>query len=140
MRIAIVDERASRAAVIGEGLAGRPIQVRAGHAVVRSYVAISELMSLVFASLAASDSGVLRFDSGGVPMELADIAAAVAEALPPSKVARAPIVDGKADRYHGDGEGYATLLTSMGVKPVPLSEQIRETIAYMRAVPLGAGR
>ena len=50
--------------------AGRPVEVRAPKPVYRSFVSIRELMSLAFALLGQSTSGVTRFDSGGEVLEL----------------------------------------------------------------------
>lgn len=116
-----------------DGLAGRPIAVRAPRPVVRAYVAIRELMSLVFALLAARSDGIVRFDSGGEPLELAEVAAAVARAFPGGKVERAAISNSDADRYHGDCAAYAALLAENGITPVELDRQVQETIDYLRS-------
>ena len=50
------------------------IRVNAPHRVMRGYVAIREMMSLAFALLLAKPVGIVRFDSGGEAMELAEIA------------------------------------------------------------------
>lgn len=121
------------ASFILDGLAGRTIEVRATRPVIRAYVAIRELMSLSFALMAAAPTGTVRFDSGGEPLELADVAATVAGALPPVRVARAAISDDVADRYHGDVKTYAGLLSAHRIEPVPLLRQVEETIDYIRA-------
>lgn len=116
-----------------DGLAGRPVTVRAPRAVVRAYVAIRELMSLVFALLGEQRNGIVRFDSGGEPLELAEVAAAVARAFPGATVERAAITASDTDRYHGDAETYAALLAERGITPVPLAQQVEETIDYLRS-------
>lgn len=120
------------ASFMRDALAGRPIDVRAPHPVIRSYVAIRELMSLVFALLLESDSGVERFDSGGDPLELEDVARAVADAVPGTQVARAPITNNQTDSYHGDGAHYAALLARHGIAPVNLATQAKEALADFR--------
>jgi len=125
------------ASFILDGLAGRPVQVRAPRPVIRSYVAIRELMSLVFAMLARPDGDVVRFDSGGTPRELGEVAEAVAAYFPGGTAQRAPIIDPVQDCYHGDGAAYASLLAAHGVRSVPLADQINESIAYLRSGQLG---
>lgn len=120
------------ASFILDGLAGRAISVRAPRAVVRGYVAIEELVALAFAELQAATRGVARFDTGGEPLELADVAEVVARALPGARVERAPIVEAGADVYHGDPAAYAALLERHGLHPQALPDQVAKTIDYLR--------
>ena len=115
------------ASLIRDALARRPILVRAPHEVYRGYVAIRELMSLVFALLDEPGSGVVRFESGGEALELAEVAQIVAVALGGGTVDRAAVTDPRPDRYIGDAATYATLLKKHGIQPVPLDRQVRET-------------
>lgn len=115
-----------------DGLAGRAICVRAPRRVVRAYVAIRELMSLVFSMLAESRAGVVRFDTGGIPHELGEIAKAVSRACPGTHVDRAAIVLPEPDVYHGDEAGYAALVARHGIPRVPLDQQIAELIDFLR--------
>ena len=119
------------ASFIRDALAGRPIVVHAPHKVFRSYVAIRELMSLVFALLGDTGNSPVCFDSGGEPLELGDIARAVACSLGGGDVDRAIVTDLIPDRYVGDWIAYATLLDRHGILSVPLDRQIRETARYM---------
>lgn len=116
------------ASFINDAIAARPVEVRAPRRVVRAYVAIRELMSLAFAALLAP-KGVLRFDSGGEPMELGEIAGVVA-AQTGAGVRRAEITTGPADIYHGDDAAYRALLAEFGIAPVPLAAQVAEMIAW----------
>lgn len=120
------------ASFILDALAGRQIEVRAPRAVIRGYVAIRELMSLVFALMAAAPTGVMRFDTGGEPLELGAVATAVDRALGGRGVARAAIVEPGADRYVGDDAGYAELLAAHAIAAVPLDRQIVETADHLR--------
>jgi nucleoside-diphosphate-sugar epimerase len=81
---------------------------------------------------AAGRPGVVRFDSGGIPLELGDIAQVVADAVPGASVERAPITDPSADRYHGDGALYSTLLAQHGLDPVDLVTQVSEALNDIR--------
>lgn len=114
------------ASFVRDALAGRPIAVHAPREVVRAYVAIRELMSLVFALLGEAHDGIVRFDSGGEPLELGEVARIVAEALGGGTVERAPVTDPVPDRYVGDGAAYAALLERRGIRSVPLDRQVRE--------------
>lgn len=125
------------ASFILDGLTGRSIGVRAPRRVIRSYVPIRELLSLIFALLLDGRSGVVRFDSGGQALELAEVAAEVAKFFPGSVVERAPIRDLNADRYHGDGAAYSALLHEHGMSQLALGAQVEESVAYLRAVKLG---
>lgn len=118
-----------------DALAGRAIAVRAPRPVIRSYVAIRELAGLIFALLLDEDGGVMRFDSGGQPMELGDVAAIVASAVPGTPVQRAAITQDTADRYHGDGALYADLLARQGIAPVPMERQVAEALDDLRIHP-----
>ncbi len=118
---------------IEQALAGGSLSVNATRPVIRSYVAIDELMSLAFAILCARTPGPLAFDSGGAPIEVGELADAVARTLGGGPVARAPMSDAPADSYAGDGERYAALLEEHGIRSVSLREQILQTAAYMAA-------
>jgi nucleoside-diphosphate-sugar epimerase len=119
------------ASFILDAVAGRPIEVRAAKRVVRGYVAIDELMALVFAELAAEPSGIVRLDSGGEPLELGDVAQVVADQFTGIAVKRAAITDAAADLYHGDGEAYRRSLAKRGLTALPLAEQVAKTIDYL---------
>jgi nucleoside-diphosphate-sugar epimerase len=118
------------ASFIRDALAGRPIEVRAPMRVLRSYVAVRELVSFVFAQLLAVEGEpVLHFDTGGKPLELADVAAGVA-AFTDGAVVRRPVTDPVDNRYVGDEDGWRHHLARFGMAPVPLDEQIAETMAW----------
>lgn len=120
------------ASFILDGLAGRSIAVRAPRPVIRAYVAIEELLALALAEL-GTQCGVSRFDTGGDPLELADVAKVVASQCGNGDVNRATITQPGADVYHGDVEAYRNLLCRHGIAPVSLPQQIAKTIDYLRA-------
>lgn len=119
------------AAFILDALAGGPIRIRAPHQVIRTYVAIRELMSLVFALLLEEGGGVACFDSGGEPIEMQAIAEAVGTRLGPVAIDRPPLDPAHLDDYCGDGAAYAALLASHCIAPVTFPQQVAETIEYM---------
>ena len=121
------------ACFIADALAGRPIEIRATRPVLRSYVAIDELMSVVAGALTDGASGSVLFDTAGDDVyEMAEIAMAVAGALGRSKaVARAVLTDAEPDRYCGDGAVYRKMRERFGVRPVSFGQQIIETSRFM---------
>ena len=124
------------ASFIVDALAGQGISIKAQVPVTRSYVAIRELMSLVFSSLLADDGEqVLRFDSGGDPHELGDLARCIAAAIGPVPVNRAPICDGPANHYVGDDRRYRELLAQHRIEHVDLVTQVLETAAFISTQP-----
>lgn len=118
------------ASFILDALAGRPIAVRSPRQVVRAYASLRELLSLVLATMLRGQ-GVSRFDSGGEPMELGDVARLVASLMPEGSVERAAITAPDADIYHGDGARYDALLRTQGIARVPLLQGIRETMDWL---------
>jgi len=121
------------ASFINAALGGEPIVVRAPMHVLRSYVAIRELMSLVVVQL-LSEGGeqVRRYDSGGDVLELAEVAALVARVLG-GEVRRAEITRDQPNRYVGAPEPYARMLSEAGIAPVVLEQQIAETAITLAA-------
>lgn len=125
-------DRYAVAAFLADAMAGRPILVRAPARVIRSYIAIRELVSLAFALMLERDGApVVRFDSGGVPRELEVVARMVAGCWPAVPVVRAPVTDPVVDGYHGDGVGWARLLDLHRIRPVPFVQQVAETAQWL---------
>lgn len=118
------------ASMIIDALEKRPVQVKAPREVWRAYVAIEELLLLIM-SMLASTGAVEKFDSGGEPMELAALAAAIVETLGGGPVTRASIIEPVPDLYFGNGRAYAERLRQFGIEPTPLSEQIQTTANYL---------
>ncbi|QSR15889.1 NAD(P)-dependent oxidoreductase [Novosphingobium sp. KA1] len=125
-------DRYALAGLIGDALAGRPVVVRSPRLVVRSYVAIRELLSLAIALLGDTrGAAVTVFESGGEPCELETVARTVASGWPGVTYLRAPVTDPAVDRYHGDVAAYTHLLEHYGVAVVPLAEQVAETADWL---------
>lgn len=119
------------AAFILDALAGRPITINAPHRVVRSYVAVRELMALVFALLLEDETQSVRFDTGGDPLEMQDIAQAVADLLGPVSIVRPPQTAANSDVYTGDPAVYRALLAGHAIVPVTFAQQVLETAAFL---------
>lgn len=121
------------ASFINAAIGGEPIVVRAPMHVLRSYVAIRELMSLVLVQLLGEvGEQVRRYDSGGDALELAEVAALVARVLG-GEVKRAEITCDQPNRYVGAPEPYAHMLDEAGITPVVLEQQIAETATTIAA-------
>ena len=112
-------------------LANRPIEVRAPTPVLRSYVAVRELVSVVLAVLlSAREAPVLRFDTGGEALELGQVADAVARSLG-GKVLNRRITQAGESRYVGDDHAWQALLRRHGIDHLGMSQQIVETAAWL---------
>lgn len=121
------------AAFILDAIAERPVRVNAPHRVVRGFVAICELMSLVFATLLDTQAQILRFDTGGTAMELAEVAEIVAYTLGAAGSVRAAITSERIDNYVGDRAVYEALLAQYAISRVSFDAQIRETADFLIA-------
>jgi nucleoside-diphosphate-sugar epimerase len=121
------------ASFIRDALAGRAIAIRSDIPVYRSYVAIREIMSLVFAAMLDERAGVVRFSTGGERLEMQRIAEIVAEALGPVPVERPPLRTGKADEYVGNDVAYQRLLSVYGIEHLRFRDQVAETAASLAA-------
>lgn len=121
------------ACFINDALAGRPIEIKASRPVYRSYVAISELMSLVFALLSDRNGGSIGFDTAGDhEYEMGDIARAVIEVLGADVGILRPVVTpSDPDRYVGEGTVYRRLRREMLAEPISFALQIREVAAFI---------
>jgi nucleoside-diphosphate-sugar epimerase len=119
------------ASFVLDALAGRPITVHAPRPVLRGYVAVRELVSLVLAALLARQGGaVLNFETGGEALELANVAELVARVVG-GTVQRAPIELGDSNRYIGDDRQWRMLLDRFGIEHLPVIDQVVETAAWL---------
>ena len=126
------------AAFIDDALSGRPIAIKARRPVFRSYVSISELMSVVIGALLAEDPSSVRFETAGDEvLEMAAVAETVRRELAPkSLVTRAPLDSDVVDRYVGDGVAYRALRHRFQVRTVDFPAQVRQTAAFMASAVL----
>jgi nucleoside-diphosphate-sugar epimerase len=131
---------------IGDALAGRPIEIKARRPVIRSYVAISELMSVAFGALTAPHCDPTPFDTvGDRIVEMADIAYTVRAVVRPSaQIVLPESRDGAPDCYVGDRARYDALLQSQRAAGLDFATQVRDTAGFMacefdrRPLDLGA--
>jgi len=134
-----INKRASYAlaSFIADALAGRPIAIAARRRVYRSFVAIEELMSVVFGVLTEKEPRIEAFDTAGLAApEMAGLANAVIDTLSPRLGVRRPELSPEPpDRYVGDGARFAALAETYGVPRLTLAEQVRRTADYMAEFP-----
>jgi nucleoside-diphosphate-sugar epimerase len=130
------------AAFIMDAIASRAITIKSPHHVVRSYVAVREMMSLAFALLLDGRQTVTRFDSGGEPMEMQEIAGTVSRLLGPVSIERPPLDSAGTDHYAGDVAAYDKLLAEHRIDPVSFERQVIETAEFLVRFqpPLTGGR
>jgi nucleoside-diphosphate-sugar epimerase len=113
---------------------GGPVVLRAAHPVVRSYVDVEDLVTLLLALAGAGRDAA--FDTEGeVAVEMGELAARVAAVLgrPDVVVEREWDPGAAADRYVGDGTAMRALAAEHGVALRDLDEQIRRTAAGLLA-------
>jgi UDP-glucuronate decarboxylase len=128
------------AAFIADALASRPILVRADRPVFRSYTAIEQLVSVALGALTGPSDEAVRFDAASdLPLEMGDLALAVAETLGSTEGISRPAFDRDAppDRYVGDPAAYLALTRELAAPAPGLAEQIRQTAAFMAEHPNG---
>ncbi len=122
------------ASFILAALADRSIKVSAARPVFRSYVDARELVTLAFAEMARAITGVTAFDSGGVPMEMHDIAIAVSNEINQVAVERASMTSAVGDHYYGDNDYYQALLSRHGLQHLAFPDQIKRTAAFIQSI------
>lgn len=113
--------------------AGRPIDIRAAHPVVRAYTHVGDLLTLALSLLVRGES-VGPLDTGGQPaIEIGTLALRAARLLgrPDLDIRRPEFASGPPDIYVGDGGRYEALAESAGLRLRTLDEQIVETAAFL---------
>lgn len=121
--------------ILDDILHARPVELRAAHRVVRSYVHVDDMISLVLASLGAGESTL--FDAcGEVEIEIGDLASLALDVLGRTggPVLRPAFLGGDEDRYVGDRSAIAALSTKYGIAFRALRQQIQDTADFLTAV------
>lgn len=121
------------ASLILDALAGRPMQLRAAHPVVRSYTGVAQLISVCLGLATEVHGDICAFDTAGESeIEVGDLGLQINRALGTVSEIRRPRVDpGNPDRYVGDGTVYRDMARRFGADPEPLDRQIRDTGAFL---------
>ena len=121
--------------IIGQVHAGGPVRIRAGHPVVRSYVDVEDLVSvMIAAALDRSGASDVQVDTAGdVQVEVGDLADAIRRVLgrPDVAVERQFDPGAQADRYVGMAGQFAALAGDLGIPLRDLDEQIARTAQGM---------
>ncbi len=116
-------------------LRDEPLRIRASGDVLRSYVAVDDLIELVLAELIAPDRPEqLLFETGSGTVEIGDLAQAVRAALGRSDlpIERSRDPDATTSDYRGDGTVMSNLLEYHGITPTSLEDQIRQTAESLK--------
>lgn len=114
--------------------AGRAIDIRAAHPVVRAYTHVGDLLTLALALLVRGE-GAGPLDTGSQPtIEIGALALRAARLLgrPDLEIRRPDFASGLPDIYVGDSGGYQALAEAAGLRLRTLDEQIVETAAFLR--------
>jgi len=120
--------------ILSDIVAGRAIDIRADHPVIRSYAHIGDVLTLAL-SLLARGEGVGPLDTGGQPaIEIGALALRAARLLgqPDLDIRRPPFESEQPDIYVGDGGRYEALAEAAGLRLRTLDEQIAETAAFLK--------
>lgn len=128
------------ASFIQQVLRGQPITIQARRPVRRSYYFIGDLIELCLLLLFKQDTVATEcFDAAGDEIvELSELALCVATVLAdhmPVATARLPMLDGAVeDRYIGNRDQISALEGGLGLRPMPLDQQITLTSRYIQSV------
>jgi nucleoside-diphosphate-sugar epimerase len=120
--------------ILDDILHDRPVELRAAHRVVRSYVHVDDLISLALTSLGAEHSAL--FDTfGDVEIEIGELATLALDVLGKTggSVRRPTILGGDEDRYVGDQRAIAALAAKYGIEFRSLRQQIQDTADFLAA-------
>jgi nucleoside-diphosphate-sugar epimerase len=121
--------------VINAALSGAPIELHARRKVVRGYVALRDVLEVLFGWLLSSTMPEqLVLDTGGQLVEAEELAKRVLNVLhrPDLPIHRPPLGSEPDDVYFGDGAEFERLAGLQGVALSPLDDQIAETAAYLK--------
>lgn len=120
------------ASFILAAMAGGPVVVKAPRQVVRSYVAVREILAAAVSVLLDADATPVTFAaSGGTPTELGDVANIVAEIFG-TEVVRAAITEADSNIYVGDDVAWRKLLHRHALDSITLRDQILETAQWLQ--------
>jgi nucleoside-diphosphate-sugar epimerase len=117
--------------LIRQALDGGPVRVEAGHPVWRSYIDAGQVVGIALCLLLEDRS--TEFDSGGVTVEVGELASEAARVLgPPGCEVQRSAADGRpADVYVGDPSAVAEIARGLGVELFALPAQLQRTAAGM---------
>jgi len=127
--------------IIWQAISSHEIRINSSHKVIRSFVAISELISLILGIFSQEYEGRLfLFDTAGdQELEIEDLALEVKNILSSSSVIVRPKLDDRLsqDRYIGSRSKYKHLLSEFNITNLSISNQILCTYEYMKTFKEG---
>lgn len=121
--------------VINAVLSGAPIELHARRKVVRGYVALRDVLEVLFGWLLSSTMPEqLVLDTGGRLVEAGELAKRVLDVLHRTDlpIHRPPFGSEPDDVYFGEGAEFERLARLQGVVLSPLDDQIAETAGYLK--------
>lgn len=119
---------------------GGPIRLRASRSVFRSFVHVRDIVDLAGSLMVNGGAPSEPFDTcGSEIVEVGELARRAAEVLgrPDTPVSRPALTDAAEDRYVGRNQPFKELLSNMGITPLSLDAQIRDTEEYLASLPVG---
>lgn len=121
------------AAILSDIIAGRTVDIRAAHPVIRSYVHVRDVINLAFSLLLVEEGAPGIFDfSGEEEIEIGAMArrAAILLGKPDIKILR-PEITGVTDRYVGKPNVMKAMMRAHEIPVTNFNDQIRDTAAYL---------
>lgn len=112
--------------LINMGILDKKLTIKAKNLVFRRYCDAGEFMNVL--TYAATKSHFTLFDSGGPKVEIGDLALLISQEIGVLNVERQIDSDVSIDDYYPRSQDYENLLNSMGLKPVSLETQVRNTV------------
>lgn len=107
------------------------ITIKATRPVFRRYVAVSDLLSVSFASADRGFSGII--DSGGDLVEMQELAQAVRDIVNPSaRIHRETLTSQEPSVYASDNVSWLDACHRTGINPMTLNEQVRAVERFVR--------
>lgn len=124
--------------IIIDVLGGGPIQLRAAHPVVRSYVHVGDLLAIALGLLCRPREAKLTvFDTAGeCEVEVGELARRVAVGMgaPQMPIVRPEVAAAPVDRYVGDAESLLRVADRCDIGLRPLDDLILDTAGYLEQV------
>jgi nucleoside-diphosphate-sugar epimerase len=118
---------------------GACIKINADHPVIRSYIAVENLVRVALSHLLddATDPYVCFDTAGDREVEVQELAETVRYLVNPDiTISRPALTSVVADRYVGDGTMYRSLAARHGVVLHDLEQQVRDTASYLNEASL----
>jgi hypothetical protein len=113
------------------------VELRARRRVVRSYLAVRDLLDAMIGwLLAGGESEQTVLDTCGEPVEVGELAVRILKVLNRAElpIKRPPLESGPDDFYVGAGARFEHLAQDQSIRLAPLEEQISDTASYLEGL------